>query len=209
MTNATATPLAEEIQSSQDWNAWFFERQDGYLQVEEEWYAWNFERAPVQTGLEAEEGTILLLADTLYSITGIEAESEIGTVNAQINETELVEGQELTSEIEEVTAQASASIELGGIETISELGTVTASATGEMVMVPGRISYKKPRKNGTVTIIGVDLPSELGEILVSGTIIINNVVKIHSIEARLQAKAVQAEGVLNLTDDEIILLMAA
>jgi hypothetical protein len=209
MTNATATPLAEEIQSSEDWNAWFFERQDGYLQVAEDWYAWNFERAPIQTEIQAEQGTIVLSANTLYSITGIEAESEIGTVNAQIDETELVAGQELTSEIEEVTAQASASITLSGIEAISELGTVTASATGEMVMVPGRISYKKPRKNASVTIIGVDLPSELGEILASGTIIINNVVKIHSIEARLQAKAVQAEGVLNLTDDEIILLMAA
>jgi hypothetical protein len=209
MTNATATPLAEEIQSSEDWNAWFFDRQDGYLQVAEAWYEWNFERAPVQTGLVSEQGTIVLSADTLYSITGIEAESEIGTVNAQINETEVVIGQELTSEIEEVTAQASASIAQNGIEAISELGTVTATATGEMVMVPGRISYKKPRKNASVTIIGVDLPSELGEILASGTIIINNVVKIHSIEARLQAKAVQAEGVLNLTDDEIILLMAA
>ena len=110
MTNATATPLAEEIQSSQDWNAWFFDRQDGYLQVAEDWYAWNFERAPVQTGLEAEEGTIVLSADTVHLINGIEAESEIGTVNAQINETEIVIGQELISEIEEVTAQASASI---------------------------------------------------------------------------------------------------
>jgi hypothetical protein len=209
MTNATATPLAEEIQFSEDWYAWLFNRQDGYLQVAEGWYEWNFERAPIQTGLVSQQGTIVLLADAFYSINGIEAESEIGTVNAQVSKTELVEGQELTSEIEEVTAQASGSIAPSGIEAISELATVTATATSEMVMVPGRISYKKPRKNGTVTIIGVDLPSELGEILASGTIIINNVVKIHSIEARLQAKAVQAGGVLNLTDDEIILLMAA
>jgi hypothetical protein len=173
------------------------------------WYSFFNEQYFEETNLTAEQGTIVVLASLVYELSGLEVESEIATVNAQVNQTELLTGQELASEIEEVTAQASASIELGGIEAISELGTVTASATGEMVMVPGRISYKKPRKNASVTIIGVDLPSELGEILASGTIIINNVVKIHSIEARLQAKAVQAEGVLNLTDDEIILLMAA
>lgn len=209
MTNATATPLAEEIQSSQDWYAWYFDREDGYLQVDEEWYSWNFARAPVQTGLEAEQGTLILSADTIYSITGIEAEGEAGTVNAQINETELITGQEAQTEIEEVTASASASLALSGIESASELGTVTATATGEMVMVPGRTSYKKPRKNVSVRIIGIDLGSEVGETLASGTIIINNVVKIHSIEARLLAKEVKAEGILNLTDEEIILLMAA
>lgn len=209
MANATATPLAEEIQSSQDWYAWFFDREDGYLQVDQEWYSWNFERAPVQTGLLSEQGTLVLSADTLYSITGIEAEAEAGTVNAQIDETELVTGEELTSEIEEVTASGTGFIALGGIEATSELGTVTATATGEMVMVPGRTSYKKPKKSVSIRIIGLDLASEVGETLASGTIIINNVAKIHSIEARLEAKAIEAEGVLNLTDDEIILLMAA
>jgi hypothetical protein len=209
MANATATPLAEEIQSSEDWYAWFFDRQDGYLQVDQEWYSWNFERAPVQTSLVSEQGTIVLSADTLYLINGIEAEAEAGTVNAQIDETELITGEELTSEIEEVTASASGLIALGGIEATSELGTVTASATGEMVMVPGRTSYKKPKKSVSIRIIGIDLSSELGETLASGTIIINNVAKIHSIEARLEAKTIEAEGVLNLTDDEIILLMAA
>lgn len=209
MANATATPLAEEIQSSEDWYAWFFDRQDGYLQVDQEWYSWNFERAPVQTGLVSEQGTIVLSADTLYLINGIEAEAEAGTVNAQIDETELITGEELTSEIEEVTASASSVIALGGIEATSELGTVTATATGEMVMVPGRTSYKKPKKSVSIRIIGIDLSSELGETLASATIIINNVAKIHSIEARLEAKAIEAEGVLNLTDDEIILLMAA
>ena len=209
MANATATPLAEEIQSSEDWYAWFFDRQDGYLQVDQEWYSWNFARAPIQTGLVSEQGTLVLSADTLYSLAGIEAQAEAGTVNAQIDETELVTGQELTSEIEEVTASASGLIALSGIESSSELGTVTATATGEMVMVPGRTSYTKPKKSVSIRIIGIDLASELGETLASGTIIINNVAKIHSIEARLEAKAIEAEGVLNLTDDEIILLMAA
>jgi actin-related protein len=165
MTNVTAYISAEDIQSSEDWYAWFFDRSSGYLQVDQEWYSWNFERAPVQTELVFEQGTIVLSADTLYSITGIEL--------------------------------------------ASETGTVIARGTSETQIVPSKVSYKKPKKNASISIIGLDLSVELGEPLASGTIIINNVVKIRGVEVRSEASAVNAEGVLNLTDDEIILLMAA
>ena len=209
MANATAYISAEDIQSSEDWNAWFFDRQSGYFQVNEDWYSWNFERAPVQTEATAEQGELLLLASSIYELTGIEAEAEVGTVNAQIDETELITGQEATAEAAEVTASGGSLIALSGIEATIERGTVTASATGEMVMVPSRESYRKPKKSSVISIIGLDMASDVGKPVASGTIIINNVAKVFSIEARLEAKAVQAEGVLNLSDEEIILLMAA
>jgi len=165
MANATAYISAEDIQSSQDWNAWFFDRQSGYIQVNEDWYAWNFERAPIQTEATAELGEILLLTSAFF--------------------------------------------ELEGIEATTELGTVTASGTAEMVMVPSRESYRKPKKSAVISIIGLDMASDVGKPIASGTIIINNSAKIFSIEAQIEAKAVQAEGVLNLSDEEIILLMAA
>ena len=209
MANATAYISAEEIQSSQDWYAWFFDRESGYLQVNEDWYAWNFERAPVQTEATAEQGEILLQVSSVYELTGIEAQTEIGTVNAQVDETELITGQEATAEAGEVTASGSGLIAIAGIEATSETGKVTASGTGEMVMVPSRESYRKPKKSAVISIIGLDMASDVGKPVASGTIIINNVAKVFSIEARLEAGAVQAEGVLNLSDEEIILLMAA
>lgn len=164
MSDAIAYVVSGEIQASEDWYAWNFDRTSGYLQTEEDWYSWNFERSPIQLEIHSEIATLSFSTTAIY-----DSES---------------------------------------IELTLEIGSFSAVAVDERI-VPSARSYRKPKKNASASIIPIDLTLEVGNLLASGTIIINNSAKIFGIEARIEAKAVKAEGVLNLSDEEIILLMAA
>lgn len=248
----TAEISAGQLQTSQDWYAWYFDRSEAYLQIEQDWYSWYFQRAPIQTGLEAESETIQALGEALFVLNGIESETEIGEpvtvadatnsqeglelesqidginavsssnvlnegleieseagfVEIQTSSLQALEGLEALSEISEVTVNEGSSVVLTGIEASMSFGQVTAQGD-ESVIVVGPRSYRQPKQDATIKILGISVETETGLVLARGEIIINNVAKIYSIEASLDAKVVKARGVLNLTDEEIIILMAA
>ena len=235
--NATATVTGAESESftflypaSPEWHAWFFDDriltgtgsanysitgQESNTQIEEitaEGQSQIDANASI-TGLELESSfeSITAESSSIKTIEGSEATSEIGIIEEIGQANLLLNGQELSSATGTITANAdgSVSVLITGISLTSQTGNVSASGTGEMQMVPGRVSYQLPKLNAQTRINGLILQTEVADLLASGTIIINNTAKIMSIEAHLQARMIQADGILDISDDELLLLIAA
>jgi hypothetical protein len=235
--NATANVSGAESQiftflypASPEWYAWFFDDriltgtgsanylitgQESNTEIEEVTAEGQSQiDANISiTGLELESSfeSITANSSSIKTIEGLEATSEIGIIEEIGQANLLLDGQELSSATGTVTASAdgSVSVSITGISLASQTGNVSASGTGEMQMVPGRISYQLPKLNARTRIDGLILQAQASDLLASGTIIINNTAKIMSIEAALNLKKIQANGVWDVEENDLILLLAA
>jgi hypothetical protein len=225
------------LQVSEDWYAWFFERapQELGLSTQIEEITADGTAITVLEGLALESSleSIFAQVNLLEEINGQELNISTEEINATGSAIQNTNGQELTSEIQEVFSSGSAlsnitglelssaiesitastegsvSVAITGISLTSQTGNVSASGTGEMQMVPGRVSYQLPKLNARTRIDGLILQSQASDLLASGTIIINNTAKIMSIEAVLNLKKIQANGVWDIEENDLILLLAA
>lgn len=155
----------------------------GYIQASQDWYAWYFDRASGY--LQADEGWY-----------------EWNFARAPIETS-------VTTSIATLGIEASSVVTLPSLVVSSELGVITPKTTKESkVVASGRI-YKMPKENASVRLPSLRISSSIAELLAHGTIKINNVVKLSSISIETGMNAVNAEGILDVSDEEIILLMAA
>jgi hypothetical protein len=227
------------IQSSEDWHAWFYDRSpiETLLVSSIEPITASSSTETIIEGITLESnisevqaigsqnvlieisGIDLLAAISeinangfsIYVLSGLSLTSVLGEISQVASGVINLSGEELLSAAEEITAQTdnSASVSINGINLSSQLGFVSASGTGEMQMVPGRVSYQLPKLNARTRIDGLILQSQASDLLASGTIIINNTAKIMSIEAVLNLKKIQANGVWDIEENDLILLLAA
>jgi hypothetical protein len=163
------------------------------------------EQASIEAGEIFQNASALTIIEGVQANSSIEQTNQVGNANANVLSVSANSDLGVIS----VNVDDSSTISLNGVSLQSQLGFVSASGTGEMQMVPGQISYKLPKLNATTRINGLTLQSEVTNPKASGTIIIDNTAKILSIEAVLEAKKVNAIGVLDVHDDDLILLLAA
>lgn len=202
------------------------------------------------TGIEVTSttGTISVLVDDTKTVTGIELNSEFGSVVASgiQNQTAIVSGVESVSELGSITVQVTDLEAIDGVEAQTQLGNITVSATrNPIVSVTGvqlqsqvgnitvnaegrqitgaRKSRKKAyflpfkpipiitevKKDGVARIEGKLLSADRSIIRASGTISISTIAKISPVKSATEINKLNAAGIINPTDDELIWLLAA
>jgi hypothetical protein len=206
----TAFIVNGEVQNSQDWYAWFYDRQEGYWQVSEDWYAWFNERAPINTELNASFAEVESTGSAVFLLEGIEAEAQAGevTANASIDALATVEGIEALSEIEAITATGNGAASVQGASAQARAGAVTATGD-ETIMVSSGFSYRTQRFDARIRLPSLISRAEAGEVVARGETIIHNRAKVISISAKTQIATLEARGVLDIEENDLILLLAA
>jgi hypothetical protein len=206
----TAFIVNGEVQNSEDWYAWFFDRQEGYWQVSEDWYAWFNERAPVNTELNFTTSELESTGTALFSLEGIEAEAQAGEVTAQtdISAVATVEGVEAQSSIETIIGTGTAAATVQSATAQASAGTVRAVGD-ESIMVSSGFSYRNQRFDGRIRLPTLISRAEAGQVVARGETIIHNKAQVISISAKSELANLKARGVLDIEENDLILLLAA
>lgn len=146
-----------------------------------------------------------------------------------------IEGQSSTSALGEITKSGAGFAEITGVEVIASLGTAIFSGTEnvsvlisgqEMTIAPASISagvenpvvwssgklMRYPAnafKYANVTLLPVQSYSSIGDVYASGTTVVSVNATVSGIELFTDAGQVLADGVLSISDEELIVLLAA
>ena len=190
------------------------------------WFDWYYERnldfsAGAQTqpeGLQSDAAieTIEAAGDGLLELIGNELNSAISEIDALADGNQSVVGQDLTAELGEiivsVTSQINASVEITGVALVSAVANVSASAISSEILQlsgnPRRYSATQ-FKNNVVKIAGIDAKITTGRVSALGVISISGTAVLQNVGLYSQVQTVSAEGILSISEDELILLLAA
>ena len=190
------------------------------------WFDWFYERTLDYSA----DGNIVC-----SHIVATSAAQEISGTGSAINE---INGIKSDTTIEPVIAAGEASLELTGLEVESSFGEVTADAVTpvdvsvnlegiELLSATGNVSVKvlnddilqlsgNPRrysatqfKNNVVKIAGINAKITTGRVSALGVILISGTAVLQNVGLYSEVQTVSAEGILSISEDELILLLAA
>jgi hypothetical protein len=190
------------------------------------WFDWYYERnldfsaaAQIESGgLEttASIEAIEAAGDALSELIGNELNSAISEIDALADGNQLLVGQDLTVAFGEVIATAvtpvDASVQITGVALVSAVGNVSASAiSAEILQLSGnpRRYSAAQFKNNVVKIAGIDAKITTGRVSALGVISISGTAVLQNVGLYSEVQTVLAEGILSISEDELILLLAA
>jgi hypothetical protein len=172
-----------------------------FIQESNDWYAWYFERQ-----------TILYAAGTAnQSQSGTEATTSVGTiaVEAQDNIVIALLGIESASATESVSVSTSSSASITPVQSTSSVATIAFPKPAPKNVGGQTILRPKQDRNAVAKIkpvLAVGLPSKISA---AGTKVENASAQIVALRAIANTSEVTADGVLDISDDEVLLLLAA
>jgi hypothetical protein len=190
------------------------------------WFDWYYERnldfaasAQTQTqGLQSDAliETIEAAGDGLSELVGNELNSAIAEIAAIADGNQSLVGQDLTVVLGEVVATAvtpvDASVEITGVALVSAAGNVLANAISSEILQlsgnPRRYSAAQ-FKNNVVKIAGIDAKITTGRVSALGVVSVSSSVVLQNVGLYSQVQTISAEGILSISEDELILLLAA
>ena len=213
--NATVTLSGIQLSASNlplpdvsTWFDWFYERNldysaDGNIVCSQ----------IVATSLiESISGT----GDAFLGLVGNELNSVIAEIDALADSNQALSGQELALELGEVSATAvtpiDVSVNLIGIELLSAIGNVSVKVLNDDILQlsgnPRRYSAAQ-FKNNVVKIAGINAKISTGRVSALGVISISGTAVLQNVGLYSEVQTVSAEGILSISEDELILLLAA
>ena len=213
--NATVTLSGIQLSASNlplpdvsTWFDWFYERNldysaDGNIVCS---------HIVATSSIESISGT----GDAFLGLVGNELNSVIAEIDALADSNQSIVGQDLTTELGEivisVTSQINASVQITGIELVSSVGNVSASVANDEILQlsgnPRRYSAAQ-FKNNVVKIQGIDAKITTGRVSALGVISISGTAVLQNVGLYSEVQTVSAEGILSISEDELILLLAA
>lgn len=168
----------------------------------------------------ASVGTVIGHGDALTAVSGVSASSAIGTVTATGDALTVVTGVQVTAAVGDVIASGpvDATVVVTGVEVIASVGNVLAFEAIEQANTGGGAGSRR-RKRGTRT-YAIERPREYPAIALPDGVVCASVVgKVLAFGAATAIASgtpatsaigdVDAHGVQNLTDEELLLLLAA
>ena len=171
-----------------------------------------------QSGLysETDISSISFIADANYNINGNQLISSIDTVSVTGDSVFGISGNEANSENGEVTASnvviVNASVELDGIQTLATLGNVSGiSESPETWSSSGQVKRYPANQfvSATAKPVSVTAKADIGEVQTITTTVINSTISLNNVVSFTQASDINASGTLEISDEELILLLAA
>jgi hypothetical protein len=190
-----------------------------------DWYAWYEERDLQASGgavksvegeqEESSQGALVLSGNALQLVSGQESQSDIG--GAQANGDSQTELQGATAEFSIGTVQTSVitpvsvSVSITGIALNVTLGNVIASeVSAEILRLSGNpIVYSFESTNAITKISTIEAKITASKIVALGTIIQNSIVSLQSVGAVMQSPTLEANGVLDISEEELVLFLMA
>ena len=167
--------------------------------------------------IETSNSGVSVLSDSVITLLGIGAIIDYGTVvvTGTENVSVIIGGITLNAEFDPVTAIAisviDAEIEVNGIDLTSFIGGVTAKSENPATYVGGQIKRYSANafKNSEVKISGITANSSQNAVIAVGSSEINATIMLDNVVSFTQIANINADGVLSINDEELILLMAA
>lgn len=213
--NATITLTGIQVTASNlplpdasTWFDWYYERNLDFAASA------NTECSAIVTTSEAE--SISGTGDALSELIGNELNSAIAEIDALGDGNQSLVGQDLTVAFGEVVATAvtpvDASVQITGVALVSAVGNVSASAiSAEILQLSGnpRRYSAAQFKNNVVKIQGIDAKITTGRVSALGVISISGTAVLQNVGLYSEVQTVSAEGILSISEDELILLLAA
>lgn len=222
-----------------DWYSFYYEQtsgielesQAGVLGIlEPAWYDFYYEQQQVvyATGssLSSVEGQQLTSyigetnqVGTAYNqITGILATSSSGTVviSGTENVSVIVSGVESSATFGEISAQGqsivNAEILLSGVYAKANISQISATADNPVTWSSsGQIKRYSSNQfvSATAKIGGASSEFAIGEIQTNATTVINATISLNNVVSFVQASDINASGTLEISEEELVLLLAA
>jgi hypothetical protein len=161
-------------------------------------------------------GDINTFGDSNLELTGFDLSSNNGLIEFSASSNATIDSQELISYVAPVTAstdqQENATIAINGVQAGSNFGFVSAYAENEPVIRPSG----RPRRysvdqveSTSVKISGIQSKIQLGSVKPFGVISISAATMLNSVTVNIEVDSVSADGVLFITEEELMLMMAA
>lgn len=190
-----------------------------------DWYAWYNERDTQSTGSaltiaeslenQSEFGTILQLGTANYALFGVNGEiipanlASFGSANTQFEglESEISAGEVTTN----VVTPVSVTTELTGITLNSAFGTVRATEqSAEIMRLSGNPRrYSVQIENANLNLRGIQAKIEPSGLKAFGTTVISAAVRLTAQNMSVNDGAVTADGVLDISEEELVLFLMA
>ena len=171
-----------------------------------------------QSGLSVETdiAEISELADANIAINGNELDALFDAVSVTADSIYIVSGKQSSAEIGEVTASAvvqiNATAEFDGIGSNASIGDVLATTENPEVWQSSGQIKRYPANhivNATAKLSQIVAYTEQSDVFVSSTVQINATIALDNVVSFTQVANINADGILSISDDELILLMAA
>lgn len=168
--------------------------------------------ATVQTGEPQAEGVQNGIHENL---NGLELISSSGSLNVLLSANYALNGQEISANYGDILAFAGSSIDgsvnLDGVESNTQFGDISASGlTDHNIFVGGGSEvYNDITQNGRIRINGQSIKSYHGRVLPLGEIVNNANIRINSVLSFSESQDLQATGILDISEEEILLLLVA
>lgn len=160
---------------------------------------------------------VSLLADSLIEITGFGSVIDYGTVVVTGTEdvSAIIGGISLISEFESITATVinavNVEIFIDGLSINANIGSVSTKIEMPEVWSTGKIQRYPANafKNSRVKLLGIEANFAKNPVVAVGTSKINATIMVGNVVSFTQIANINADGVLSINDEELILLMAA
>ena len=165
--------------------------------------------------LNSSLGSIAISVDDIELINGITIQTDIEPIFATGNALKNVDGIAAISDFGAVLAEGgggiNADIAINGIALASSLGPVSAQVESPQTFAGGGVKRYPANafKNSVVKISGITANSSQNTVIAVGSSQINATIMLDNVVSFTQIANINAEGVLSINDEELILLMAA
>lgn len=172
-----------------------------------------FEQAGLSTKTDFSE--ISASADANSNISGNVLNALFDDVLANADSVYVISGNEATTEIGEVTANTivivNASTEIDGIEASASIGDISAISESPETWSGGQIKRYPSNQfvSATAKVESLTSKAEIGKVKPNATTIINATISLDNVVSFVQASDINASGTLEISDEELILLLAA
>ena len=189
------------------------------------WFDWYYERDLQATGTAvqlvdgveagADEGAVVVSGTALHLVSGQEANLVIGEVNASGAGLTQVDGLEAQTSIGEVSATAVTPVDattvIEGITLNSALSSISANAvSAEILRLSGNpIGTSFQVIDGFAKTKAIEAKITIGKVNAFGLIVINGGAVLQSVSAVAQVPNLQANGVLGISEEELVLFLMA
>lgn len=160
-------------------------------------------------------GQATVTADAYFEQFGLYAETSITEISIIADSCYVVSGNQAVSEFGEVSAfsdeQSNVSVELDGIATTASLGNVSAISESPETWSSGQIKRYPANQfvNAIARLTFIQSNATAGNVYASGTNVISIIVSVNSMGLFTEFEPVMADGVLSVSDEELIVLLAA
>jgi len=165
--------------------------------------------------LNSSFGSIAITVDDIELINGITIQSDIEPIFAAGNALKNVDGLDANSDFGTVLANGGESlnsdISINGIGLVSSIGSISAKAENPQTFAGGTVKRYPANafKNSVVKISGIAANSSQNAVIAVGFSKINATIMLDNVVSFTQIANINAEGVLSINEEEVILLMAA